>query len=367
MGRLREIGGFIEVSLSVERLVSLQDLSSSDSGIKMSRNVKLFPSYSQKENQTTNHCLLILKLLYEQSPKFLAEALNNLFSEQFTGSIGVDFTQQIRSGNAIPDGEISQQPFSILIETKLREDFHPEQLRRHLETFKTRAGVKLLVALGNFESDDTSAKPAFQSIYEEAKACGASFCAVSFEQFLEAIQAVELLPKHLVDAIADLQEYFDEENLLPSWKYRLDVVNCKQSFDSVVKNQLYTCPAKGGHYSHRRSLYFGTYRNKQVEKIAQIQAVVDLESDSEAVLKWNNSSLSKEEVVDRTRVKRSSHEDSWYPARAFLLGEVYHTDFRKDTSGGMYGSKQYFDIQHLKAETAKELAEKLAGETWSKF
>ncbi len=62
----------------------------------MSRNIRLFPTYSQKENQTTNHCLLILKMLYEENPKFLSDALSVLRGENFSGTVGVQF-MQIRS------------------------------------------------------------------------------------------------------------------------------------------------------------------------------------------------------------------------------------------------------------------------------
>ncbi len=331
----------------------------------MSRNVRLFPTYSQKENQTTNHCLLILKMLYEENPKFLSEALSNLLEDKFAGSVGVQFTQQVRSQGCIPDGEISQQPFSILIETKRGQDFRQAQLLAHLEALAKRQGEeRVLIALGNFERDDASNEPAFSEIYEKARTHKVAFCAVSFEQFLQAIQ-LDYLPKNLADAIADLREYFDEENLLPSWKYRLDVVNCKLSFDHVVTHQIYICPAAGGQYNHRRSLYFGTYRNKRVERIAQIQAVLDLESEDEQTIKWNNSSWTDPELVKTARDRRSHLNENWYPARIFLLGELHETDFQKTTPGGMMGSKQYFDISHLGIEDAQGLAQALKEKSWA--
>lgn len=48
----------------------------------MSREVSLFSGYSQRENRTTNYCLLILKMLYEENPKFLAEVLSALVGEE---------------------------------------------------------------------------------------------------------------------------------------------------------------------------------------------------------------------------------------------------------------------------------------------
>ena len=101
----------------------------------MSRNIRLFPTFSAKENHTTNHCLLILKMLYEENPKFLSESLSLLLGDSFAGSVGVQFVQQrkLRLVNSIPDGEITQEAFSIVIETKLADNFGKIQLLKHLE------------------------------------------------------------------------------------------------------------------------------------------------------------------------------------------------------------------------------------------
>lgn len=193
----------------------------------MSRNIRLFPTYSQKENQTTNHCLLILKMLYEENLKFLSEALSALLDESFSGAVGVQFTQQRRGKESVPDGEITQESFSIFIETKLGSNFRKDQLLRHLETLQQKQGKKVLLALGNFEQENLQ-HPNFPEIEQCAEAAYVSFATVSFERFLQSIQ-LPYLPKNLVDAVTDLGEYLDENGLLSSWKYRLDVVNCKLS------------------------------------------------------------------------------------------------------------------------------------------
>lgn len=333
----------------------------------MSRNIRLFPTYSQKENQTTNHCLLILKMMYEENPKFLSEVLGALLDETFSGSVGVQFAQQRHAGKGIPDGEITQEPFSILIETKLGNNFGKNQLLRHLEALKHKQGQKALLALGNSDQDELF-HPDFLQIKELADKDHVAFSAVSFEQFLQALQ-IDGLSKNLSDAIADLRQYLDENNLLPSWKYRLDVVNCKLSFDSVLKHQIYTCPTRSGQYSHRRSLYFGTYRTKQVERIAQIEAVVDLESESEdeAVLVWKNVAQSDTELIEIAKQRRQQTGDTWYPVRVFVLSDLHRTHFTKTSPGGMFGNKQYFDVRHLKANDANDLAEKLKGKTWETY
>lgn len=332
----------------------------------MSRNIRLFPTYSQKENQTTNHCLLILKMLYEENPKFLSEVLSGLLGDDFSGAVGVQFTQQKRGKGSVPDGEITQEPFSILIETKLGNDFDEIQLREHLKTLKDKQGQRVLIALGNFEHDPPS-HPCFSKIESKAEEYGVGFAAISFEKIFRAIQ-LNYLPKNLADAVSDLGEYFEENGLLPSWKYRLDVVNCKMSIENVVKNKVYTCPAQGGQYSHRRSLYFGAYKNKCVEQVARIEAVVDLVSESESnSVVWKNNNQPEEELIKTAIELYQKTGDSSYPMRVFILGDFFRTDFRKASPGGLFGSKKYFDIEKLNVETVEDLATKLKGKTWENY
>ncbi|NES07347.1 MAG: hypothetical protein F6K22_33860 [Okeania sp. SIO2F4] len=329
----------------------------------MSRNIRLFPSYSQRENQTTNHCLLILKMLYEENPKFLSEVLSKLLGEGLSGIVGVKFTQQVGKKQRIPDGEITQEPFSIFIETKRGSSFDEGQLLRHLESLKQKPGRKVLIALANHEQDEPNDQ-AFSNVKNIAKADNILFLPISFEYFLESIK-LSNLTKNLADAINDLEEYFNEENLLPSWKYRLDVVNCAGTYDDVIKHKIYVCTAKGGSYSHSRSLYLGIYRNKQVDWVAKTEAVVDIESEEEFSLKWKNVNKSDEELAEAAKIRRSYVDDSWYPARVFLLTDLHPTDFRQTTPGGMQSSKQYQNIGNV--NNAKDLAEKLQGKTWEEY
>ena len=69
----------------------------------MSRPISLFSGYSKGENRTTNYCLLVLKMLYEENPKFLAEVMSTLVGEDLGERIGVKFRQQERKDSAVPD------------------------------------------------------------------------------------------------------------------------------------------------------------------------------------------------------------------------------------------------------------------------
>ncbi|MGB3491167.1 MAG: hypothetical protein WBA57_00455 [Elainellaceae cyanobacterium] len=343
----------------------------------MSRNIRLFPSYAQPENQATNHCLVILKMLYEENPKFLSEILDQLIGKEF-GPVGVQFIQQPRKkystpdGNkySIPDGAIFQSAFAIFIETKLGDHFKHAQLENHLKVLEQEGGDKILIALGNFEHDPGE-RSSLIPIEESASKKGIIFRAISFEEFLQAIQ-LPYLSKNLADAIADLGEFFDENGLLPSWKYRLDVVNCAATFHNIENYKIYTCPVTGGAYQHRRSLYFGAYRNKTVEKISQIAAVVDLESEDlltegNTSLIWKNIDRTDNELekiaLDRYKEAGGTH----YPTRIFILGDLFPTNFKKTTSGGMFGNKIYFDIEKLQVNSAEELAKKLQDKSWENY
>jgi hypothetical protein len=46
---------------------------------------------------------------------------------------------------------------------------------------------------------------------------------------------------------------------------------------------------------------------------------------------------------------------------------MYSTNFVKASPGGMFVSKQYFDIAKLEAINAEDLAQKLEGKTWENY
>lgn len=331
----------------------------------MSQPISLFSGYSQRENRTTNYCLLILKMLYEENPKFLAEVMSILVREDLGGVIGVKFRQQERKSASIPDGLILQSAFTIYIETKNFDWFYAKQLEKHLEALDKEAeGLKVLIALGPFDEVDVEKFAPVHKLCEEVYKTSIVFKEVSFEDLVRALDQ-QPLPKNLKDAIADFQAYLDEENLLPSWPRWLDVVNCAGSADDIMVKNFYTCPTTGGSYNHKRCKYFGMYRNRCVERVALIEAVVDVEDNGKTNVKWQNVPRPKNEVANLAKKKLAQWLPGQYPARVFLLGPLYPTDFRKDTSGGMFGSKQYFDVGPLNVKGSEELAGVLSGKSWS--
>ena len=60
----------------------------------MGQEIGLFNDYHTKENILSNHCGVILKILYEENPKSFEEAIATLTSQDFI--IIPSFKQQIK-------------------------------------------------------------------------------------------------------------------------------------------------------------------------------------------------------------------------------------------------------------------------------
>ena len=334
----------------------------------MSAGISLFSGYNQKENRHTNYCLLLLKLLYEENPKYLSEALSRMTNTETLGSyVGVRFFQQQKTGTSTPDGLIRQEPFTIFIETKNWDWFYDDQLKRHLkELDKQTAGFKVLIALGNFETSESERFRFIEQLCQDEYKGRILFARAGFDDFLRAI-SLDHLPKNLLDTIAEFRLYLDEHDLLPRWESLLDVVNCAKWPEEIIEGQVYMCPTTGGSYSHARSKYFGMYGEKAVRHLAHIEAVIDLESESVAKLKWKNVSDPEESLIKLARDRHKKWRDGEFPSRVFILGGLSPTNFVKDTPGPMWGSKQYFDISRFRAKTVEDLAGQLNGLTWSEL
>lgn len=334
----------------------------------MGRPVTLFSGYSQKENRVTNYSLLMLRMLYEENPKYLGEVLAALVSEDISNHVGVSFHQQERHGSGIPDGLITQKAITVYIETKNWDWFYDKQLETHLAALNDEAqGLKVLLALGNFETNQLNRFDSIRSLCASKYSRTIFFQSAGFEDFLAKLK-IPGLPKNLSDAVAEFEYFLNEENLLPSWKDRLDVINCAAIPEDILNGGVYMCPAEGGAYSHRRARYFGMYRNKRVDHLAEIEAVVDVDLDANTTeMNWNNGHKTDGELIKSAKQKVKELRPDSGPTRVFLLGRIHSTDFQKDSSGGMQSSKRYFDVAHLGAKSAAELADLLRGKQWSEW
>ncbi len=224
----------------------------------MGQPVTLFSSYETEENRTRNNCLVILKLLYDEEPKFFCDALQKLVRKDFSGSGAVDFSQQESMGAITPDGFIRHRDskFTILIETKTDERFRPDQLENHLSALNgDTTGSKFLIVLSNFEGDELT------RFLEVRKAFSVSFPEiiverVSFQEFLWAID-LPGLPKYLANAVRDLEGYFRRVALFPEFDRLLFAPERPYRYGKKLDGAYLTCPANG----MERSRFLGFYED----------------------------------------------------------------------------------------------------------
>lgn len=336
----------------------------------MGRPISLFPTYSQGENRNTNYALLVLKSVYEESPKLLAEVLGSSLGTQFAGSVGVSFEQQVKRGSSTPDAVIRQEAVEIHVEVKNYDWFYDDPMQRHLEGLAERPGLKALVALSNFQDGYEERFERYTEMCAR-QGKGVYFRALSFEDLLGYMQVLAEsndLSKHLTAMIQEYEEYLSSVGLLPDRSIILDVVNCAGSIDMQRDDGVYMCPRTGGAYAHRRCKYFGAYKNKAVSLVAEILGVVlaDGTRVEEMSVAWTNGTQNQELMCQRA--SSALLKCGWNPPlQVFILGERHETHFKKDSMHGFRGSKKYFDVTRLDPRDAADLARKLNSEVWSAF
>ena len=79
--------------------------------------IHYFQRYSSKENTATNNTLQLLGRIYSYSPLKASQFLTDPTGESI--EIGIEINQQVRGGRAVPDGQVIQRSFKVLIEAKV--------------------------------------------------------------------------------------------------------------------------------------------------------------------------------------------------------------------------------------------------------
>lgn len=331
----------------------------------MGKEISLFQTYKQGENAHTNYTMLLLKMIYEYSINEFEELITNLIAdENLDISIGINFTQQEKKVKSTPDAMITQKAFNIIIETKINANYNDKQLENHLSSMNDGSNAfNILLALSN--SDGKGKSIDFNNVIEKCKRADVKFVYIDFETLLAIIKGLNL-PHYLISHLNDYESYLNQCNLLPTWKYRLDVVNCTKTME-LVKDGGYVCPAQDGSYNHKRSKYFGAYKGKCVGLVAEIKGVVDFYENSKGNILWkNDEQLSDTNLLTMAgSIKDKVCGD--FDKRIFVLDKPTETKFTKKSFGGMQCSKRYFDLRDYLEnvpDDVEELAEELNNCEW---
>ena len=334
--------------------------------------VSYFQRFSQAENHATNNTLLILRYFYQASPQKLQNVLTSLTDTEL--SIGITFEQQVKGSESVPDALISQEPLNIYFETKVGGELDIKQIIRHLNTIAKRPPQTTKPVLLGLTKEAISPEQRAECI-KNADEKKIGFAAVTFSEIVEALRTqCESYEPVLTDIIDDYENFLSSEDLLETRNTKMAVFPCGTSFEDNKQYGLYYEPI-----SRRRRLkankLLGIYRNKKVELVGAIQAVVnctyeggDVRVDSEGT----NGNLTDEQ---RRRVKEVIENTGYYNLNAghrfYLVDSFAETALRKVSSGGLMGLR-YLDIGTIigasfdphRNYTTSEIAALLSGKTF---
>lgn len=335
----------------------------------MGRDISLFNDYHTKENILSNHCGLILKLLYEENPKSFEEVISVLTNQDF--QITPSFSQQIKKDNSIPDILIEQQSFSIFFETKIGDWFGKPQIKSHLNGFTKEIKYKILFLLSNFEEDYPDKK--FDDLIKKAKDVDIILSPISFEKLIGTLEIVETTD-HYKRYLIEFREFLERNDYLPTWNYMLDVVNSSNKIDEIHNHDVYMCPNTGGTYKHRRCKFLGGYSSKNVKYIHEIKALVVIEKGGEdGSVIWKNFTNNEDDALIKEAIKKielcegRKNDINQHSLKVFLLQNPIEANFKKSSSGGLYSTKRYFDFKKYKPKNSNELAEIVKNGSWETY
>ncbi|MCC6939656.1 MAG: hypothetical protein IT226_15665 [Flavobacteriales bacterium] len=317
----------------------------------MSR-IHYFQRYSQRENVVTNNTLLLFSRLHVERPALFDRVLNGLLQleeEVARLPVGPVFLQQTRSGEGgIPDGDIAQVGWRVLVETKLGNAFTQTQVEGHLKKFNT-GERKLLLLLGNELTDRT----AFEALVLAARAQvpDVSIENSTFETLINLVRdELQDWDEELLELIDDYAGFCNEEGLLPYSQFMLRAVTAGDTIDLNKKHGVYFDLDSSGYSAHT---YMGLYTDKSVQAVGKLLNVISVEMH-DGKLGTPVSRFSA--PIDQTQLDRiqamiteTTQMTSYTPQtghRFFVVDEFHDTDFRKVSKGAARRGR-YFDLRKV--------------------
>ena len=187
----------------------------------MGRKTSIFNDYNTKENILSNHCGVILKLLYEENPKSFEKVVSNLISQDFM--ISPSFNQQMKNMYSVPDIVIEQKSFTIFFETKIFGRFCTDQIKGYLQGFKEDTAYNILFLLSNFEMNNIDEDFENQIKYAYDK-FNIILSHISFERLLGVLESVETSDNYK-KYLFEFRDFLERNNYLQTRKHKLSIVS----------------------------------------------------------------------------------------------------------------------------------------------
>lgn len=308
--------------------------------------VSHFQRFSQRENHATNNTLLVLRHLYQVSPAKLQAVLNTLL-EDTQIAIGVQFDQQVRGSQSVPDAHIYQTPWRIYVETKLGAALDADQIERHINSISaSQDGVTVLLGLTSGSVEPIQA----ERLAATAREKNVKFKWITFVDLADALQSqCAEYETALTAIITDYVDYLRGEGLLESRDDWLLVVPCGDSYEENKRFGLYydavNRPSRGG------CRYLGIYKNRTVSLIGDIVAVIVCSYQDGKAVPQGPAEFGEITEERLSRITAVIEATSYYDLkgttqRYFVTDGLHETEIRKSTKGGIQGP-MYLKIDKL--------------------
>lgn len=339
--------------------------------------VHYFQRYHKSEDVATANTMLLLSRLYQYSTDKFYTFMKGLCApdSEWDFSPGLSFSLQESGPNSRPDAVIMQDSLKIVIETKIADWFHNDQLLNHLAVFNNEHyKILLTISKEHMAADkiDSFGKQLRNYNFEHKDKIPILHVDVSFEELIDAYRTVlDVNDFNMIEIYEDYVDYCLHENLIGSIKDKntMRVRLAGTTFDFNVCNNVYYDVA-----SHTFGPYgfLGLYKQKSVKAIGKIIARIRAEvKDDEVNYTVEEGELNKErEQCIENAINNAdifSYNLRSEPHRFFFVEKFYDTDFRKESKFALRGSKNFDLLSLLDVKELPEvatIADLLKSKTW---
>ena len=298
--------------------------------------IHYFQRYSTPENTVTNNTLQLLSRVYSYSTVQASRLLTEITGESI--EIGVEISQQTRSAQSVPDGQVVQRSFKVLVEAKVDSPVDQDQLLRHAAHF-TNESQKILLLLTKqplSEQETLAIRARIDAEYPDV-----IFKAVTYEGICRAVAGLfKEYEYEIRDLVDDYVEYCNETELFDQSSQLMRIVPCGTSLEINLRHGVYFHPSDRGYTNHA---YVGTYANKAVHAVWAIDAVFDVDLVDERLdkrlVQGRNTDEYDENIISIIGAAKRECGFEVASGNRFFCGKPQETCFRKVSSGGMQGAR----------------------------
>lgn len=334
--------------------------------------IHYFQRYHSKENVATANTMLLLSRLYSYSAdKFFHLIKSEFFFDSFEPE--PIFTLQEKSSESVPDATIKQEGFKLVVETKMFDWFHPDQLERHLKAFNDEKNKVLITLAPEYMEKEKKAEfDKLLSEYNKKLPYPIIHINTTFEELAEAFRSVIDDRDHeMQDVLEDYLNYCYNDGLIPvsdSWKW-LRVQLAGKTFDFNISSNLYYDDIERGFRPHD---YLGLYKEKSVKAIGKITDIITVTKDNNDEISYNaeqgSVSDEKKQSIADAIADGKRYGYTFDATRFFFVEKFIETDYKKITSRAPMGSRVFdltevLDTDNLPDNT-ETIAEILKTKTW---